>query len=176
MKIYTIGYEGLDLERYTVMLLKYGIQTLIDVREAPVSRIHGFSKNQLAQKLREMGIVYQNPKALGCPREIRYKYKQDKDWIKYANDFLDYLAQQHEILTWLADIVVSSKCCLMCFEQNANQCHRSFVASYLKEICIPNLEIVDIRVLETMGTDTLTLEDKQSQQLTTDLEIGALFP
>ena len=42
MTIYTLGYEGLDSHSFTATLLTEGIQTVVDVREVPISRKPGF--------------------------------------------------------------------------------------------------------------------------------------
>ncbi len=47
MSIFTIGYEGLDLAAFTGLLARHGIETVVDVRELPLSRKKGFSKQAL---------------------------------------------------------------------------------------------------------------------------------
>lgn len=42
--VYTIGYEGIDLEQFIDIIKKNHIDTIIDVRKNPVSRKKGFSK------------------------------------------------------------------------------------------------------------------------------------
>jgi uncharacterized protein (DUF488 family) len=49
--IATIGYEGSTIDDFVVALLHVSIDVLIDVRDLPLSRKKGFSKNQLAGAL-----------------------------------------------------------------------------------------------------------------------------
>jgi Protein of unknown function, DUF488 len=48
--LYTIGYEGTDIDRFVATLKAVGVQLLADVRALPLSRKRGFSKNGAASK------------------------------------------------------------------------------------------------------------------------------
>jgi uncharacterized protein (DUF488 family) len=63
--LYTIGYEGQTVEAFLQRLLAQGVLALIDVRELPLSRKPGFSKNALASALQRHGIEYIHMPALG---------------------------------------------------------------------------------------------------------------
>jgi uncharacterized protein (DUF488 family) len=43
-QIYTIGYEGTDIERFVRTLKIVGVEQPVDVRAVPLSRKKGFSK------------------------------------------------------------------------------------------------------------------------------------
>jgi hypothetical protein len=45
--LYTIGYEGADVDRFLATLADAGVATVADVRAVALSRKKGFSKNQL---------------------------------------------------------------------------------------------------------------------------------
>ena len=47
MKLMTVGYEGLRVEEFFDLLVMHGVETLVDIRENPISRKRGFSKNAL---------------------------------------------------------------------------------------------------------------------------------
>ena len=49
--LYTIGYEGRKIDEFVVNLKSSHVKMLIDVRELPLSRKKGFSKNKLKEKL-----------------------------------------------------------------------------------------------------------------------------
>jgi uncharacterized protein (DUF488 family) len=72
--LFTVGYEGLMLEAFIQRLQSNSIQTLVDVRELPLSRKRGFSKRALAEALALQGITYLHMPALGCPKPIRDRY------------------------------------------------------------------------------------------------------
>jgi len=56
--LFTVGYEGLTLEAFIQRLQSSSIQTLVDVRELPLSRKRGFSKRALAESLASHGIMH----------------------------------------------------------------------------------------------------------------------
>src|SRR5260221_8535246 len=80
MKLYTFGYEGLDLNTFIDRLKEAGVRQVVDVREHPLSRKKGFSKNALSAVLLAHGIEYLSMTALGCPRAIRQRFKLGGDW------------------------------------------------------------------------------------------------
>lgn len=57
-QIYTIGYEGADIERFVRTLKIVGVEQLVDVRAVPLSRKKGFSKNCLRDRVEAEGIRY----------------------------------------------------------------------------------------------------------------------
>lgn len=90
--LYTLGYEGLSLEAFIDRLKEAGVQSVIDVRELPLSRKKGFSKRSFAEALHAAGLGYVHVPALGCPKPIRNQYKQDANWHAYERKFNAYLA------------------------------------------------------------------------------------
>ncbi|MGN6317380.1 DUF488 family protein [Trinickia sp.] len=44
MTVSTIGYEGLDIDAFISLLSENGIETVVDIRELPLSRKPGFSE------------------------------------------------------------------------------------------------------------------------------------
>ena len=134
MTIYTIGYEGIDIKDFLSLLRKHHIETLVDVRELPLSRKPGFSKNTLANTLNLSGLEYIHLPALGCPKPIRNRYRADGNWAQYKVEFLKYLQTQTEALGDLAALASISNCALVCFEADFNYCHRSMVADAVKRL------------------------------------------
>lgn len=133
-ELYTIGYEGLDTQEFLSLLSEHDIQTLVDIRELPLSRKSGFSKKALAHSVKRRGIAYIHLPHLGCPKPIRNRYREDRNWSRYQRDFLKYLATQDEAIVALAAMTRKSCCALMCFEADYNLCHRSMVADAVKQI------------------------------------------
>ena len=58
--IATIGYEGGTVDTFLRTLREAGVELVLDIRAAPVSRKKGFSKNQLAAHLADAGIGYRH--------------------------------------------------------------------------------------------------------------------
>jgi uncharacterized protein (DUF488 family) len=126
--VFTAGYEGRSLEEFIAALRHEGVTLLADVREAPISRKRGFSKSALAQALSQCDIDYQHHRALGCPKPIRDRHKEDGDWARYTRDFMEHLGSQQPALDALAAVVKSRPTALMCYEADFNRCHRTYVA------------------------------------------------
>lgn len=131
--LFTIGYEGMDQAHFLTCLRERGITLLADVRELPLSRKPGFSRRALAAPLHANAITYVHFRALGCPRWMRARFRHDHDWDHYSEDYLRYLATQAEVLQDLAQMARRQRTALMCFEADAQRCHRSLIAAALRE-------------------------------------------
>jgi uncharacterized protein (DUF488 family) len=127
-ELFTIGYEGLDPKRFFALLSRCGVEMLVDVRDLPVSRKKGFSKATLSGLCEQNEIEYRHIPALGCPRDIRHGYREDGDWANYTVHFKAYLAQQSEAVAEVAKLAGKRRICLLCFEEDFNFCHRTYVA------------------------------------------------
>ena len=53
--LFTIGYEGVSVEKYLNTLIKNDVRVLCDVRNNPLSRKFGFSKSNLQKYLNNIG-------------------------------------------------------------------------------------------------------------------------
>jgi len=149
MKLMTIGYEKTDSETFIATLKEAGVETLVDVRELPLSRKKGFSKTALTSVLRENGIDYVHIKSLGCPKQVRHEYKNDDNWDTYKKKFMAHLAAQNDALATLNQRISHEVCCLLCFEADPSSCHRSLVATRLYKKWNSNIEIVHLTVNQT---------------------------
>jgi uncharacterized protein (DUF488 family) len=132
MTVFTIGYEGLDAAAFIALLAGYGIETVVDVRELPLSRKPGFSKQALRHALGLAGLQYVHIGALGCPKPVREGYRRDGDWERYTEGFMQHLGEQQAALAELADLAQTSNCALLCYESDFNFCHRSMVAEAVR--------------------------------------------
>lgn len=134
MTIYTAGYEGLAIEAFIGRLQKAQIDKVLDVREYPLSRKPGFSKKAFAEGLAAAGIEYEHSPPLGCPKPIRNRYKQDGNWAAYARDFRAYIRTQDEVLWSLLADAAGQRVCMVCYEADANFCHRSLIAEAAQQL------------------------------------------
>lgn len=128
VKVYTVGYEGLELEGFLRQLRCAGIRLLVDVRDLPLSRKRGFSKTALADALGNAGMAYLHLRSLGCPKVIRDQYRLDGDWKSYTAAFLKHLRTQAPAVRELADLCEQHPAALLCYEADARLCHRTYVA------------------------------------------------
>lgn len=131
MILYTVGYEGLSIEGFIGLLASNGVEQLADIRETPLSRKPGFAKTALSLALETAGIRYSHVRELGCPRPIRDRHKQSRDWSRYTRDFKLYLGAQAAALAALRQTAGCAPTCLMCYEADVNRCHRLYVAEAL---------------------------------------------
>jgi hypothetical protein len=129
VKLFTIGYEGTNIEQFFGQLCSAGVETIVDVRQLPLSRKPGFSKRALAEEASSRGLNYVHMVELGCPKLIRDEYKADGDWGRYTEDFNDYLDSQEIVIQKLIEMTTTNKCCLLCFEADENMCHRSLISA-----------------------------------------------
>jgi uncharacterized protein (DUF488 family) len=134
MSIFTIGYEGINTETFLTLLRRDQIETIVDVRELPLSRKAGFSKSALRDTLNLHGFDYLHVPELGCPKPIRHQYRLDRNWSRYTEGFLDYLAHQNDVIAELSAMAATTTCALLCFEADYRYCHRSMVADAMHEV------------------------------------------
>jgi uncharacterized protein (DUF488 family) len=143
-ELYTIGYEGRDIEEFALDLKNFGIQVLVDVRDLPFSRKKGFSKTPLSQYLQEFDIEYIHLKSLGSPKDLRDKVRNDGDYEYFHKEYSAYIQSQKETIEELYEIVLNNNSCLMCYERNPYSCHRLDVAREIEKRDGNNLSIQHI--------------------------------
>lgn len=148
--ISTIGYEGATIEAFVAYLKNASIDLLIDVRQVPLSRKKGFSKNQFAEILRSWGIEYVHLRGLGDPKEGREAARAGK-YALFEKIFVQHLrsATAQEDMETASDLVRTHRSCLMCFEADYEKCHRNMVANGLSKmtgLTIAHLSVQDDRV------------------------------
>ena len=128
MELFTIGYEGRTLPQFTRLLRDHEIARVVDVRERPHSRKRGFSALSLFEALRKAGIVYESDRELGNPKEIRDLWKNGslaQGRVKYRKLLRNGRAGRVRFLLDLASI---DRVCILCYEEEADACHRSVIA------------------------------------------------
>lgn len=128
-KLYTLGYESAAIEDFIVTLKITGIERIIDVREIPISRKKGFSKNFLRDILEANDIDYVHLKGLGDPKEGRNAARTgDHDKFFYIFSTHMKTAAAMADLETAIDLATSKVSCLLCYEREPDGCHRSIVA------------------------------------------------
>jgi Uncharacterized conserved protein len=134
--LFSIGYEGITLEAYINKLIINDVKVLCDVRKNAFSQKYGFSKNQLDQACKGVGILYVHIPHLGIESEERQDLRSQKDY--------DLLFEKYEKLTLTnRDMYINqvkeliaehNRVAVTCFEKNPAQCHRTRVANKLMSI------------------------------------------
>lgn len=128
--LFTIGYEGDDIDGYLNRLLRNRVRVLCDVRKNPLSRKTGFSKTKLGQYCERVGIRYCHLPDLGIPghrrRELHSQADYDRLFAEYeAEDLPHQIAAIDELFKLLSD---ESRIALTCFEKEPHCCHRHCIA------------------------------------------------
>jgi uncharacterized protein (DUF488 family) len=142
--LYTIGYEGRSIDEFVACLKSSSVTIVVDIRELPLSRKRGFSKSPLKERLEQEGLSYLHIRELGSPREIRNKLHENQDYQSFFESFVEYLSSKSDALERVHEFAFHSSCCLMCYERDAGQCHRSVVAQKIIERDSNGLSVVNI--------------------------------
>jgi uncharacterized protein (DUF488 family) len=130
--VYTIGYEGTDIDRFVATLKAVGVRRLADVRAVAISRKKGFSKRKLAERLEAEGIEYVHFQKLGDPKPGRDAARagQYDAFRAIYSAHLDS-PEARESLDELTAATAEEPTCLLCFERDPETCHRTMVAREL---------------------------------------------
>lgn len=151
MELYTVGYEGLDIDEFTAFLKKKKIQLIADVRKNPVSRKKGFSKNKMAEQLKLKKIDYAHFPALGTPsawRKLEHEGKITRK--KMFEEYVDKIIPQGEKeIEALRKLMKEKRIALLCYEADATDCHRSFIAQEIWRLEKKKLDIVNLVPVNT---------------------------
>lgn len=133
MQLFSIGYEGISLEKYLNKLIINDVKVLCDVRKNAYSQKYGFSKSQLSTACEGIGIEYIHIPNLGIQSDQRQTLNSQSDYDllfeRYENTTL---IQNNEALVLLENIIQQNKrVAITCFEANPLQCHRTRIANTL---------------------------------------------
>jgi uncharacterized protein (DUF488 family) len=131
--LFTIGYEKAALRDVLQTLKQAEIELLVDTRAVAASRRAGFSKRQLAAGLAEAGIAYLHLQKLGTPAEGREAARAGDMktlWRIYAKHIKipDARAALDELEALLRS---GRRVCLLCYERDPDECHRSKIAELM---------------------------------------------
>lgn len=132
MRIFTIGYEGATQAELIAALQAARVDLLADIRAVPLSRRPGFSKNVLANGLRDAGIDYVGLKALGTPAEGREAARRG-DHATLARVYAGQLEMPEAMAqgAQLRALAAERPTALLCFEREPVGCHRSLLIEAL---------------------------------------------
>ena len=143
-ELFTMGYEGTTIDSFIGSLQDNNVSCVIDVRALPLSRKRGFSKTQLAERLKRVQIDYVHLRELGAPKDFRDKLKSTRDYVTFFKRMERHIASKKEAIRQAYDHVTRARCCLMCFERPADQCHRKVVAEKIRSTNGDNIRIKHI--------------------------------
>lgn len=143
--IYTIGYEGKTIDQIIRLLIYKNIKTLIDVRKNAFSMRREFSKSNLIIAMKESGIEYIHCPEVGIETEKRNellpkgKRKELFEW--YSKNVLE---NKFDFVRNVRNLLSLGSVAFLCYEKNPNECHRSYLATFCKNILNLDEEIVNL--------------------------------
>ena len=128
--ICTIGYEGGTVDAFLRTLREAGVELVLDIRAAPVSRKKGFSENQLAAHLADAGVGYRQLRGLGTPKRGR-EAARGGDIESFERIFREHMEEPEALLDLCEAIALAERqpVCLLCLERDPEHCHRMIVAN-----------------------------------------------
>jgi uncharacterized protein (DUF488 family) len=132
-ELFTIGYEGISIEKYLNKLIVNDVRLLCDVRKNPISRKIFFSKSRLKKYVEALGIKYLHIPELGINSSLRRDLKSQKDYNELFDRYEDEtLKNEKESLSNIWQLLEKNKrIALTCFEDTHIRCHRGRIADSL---------------------------------------------
>ena len=136
VSFFTLGYQLHSVESFLDVLSTNKVRVLVDVRQNPVSRKRGFSKNSLEKTVHANGISYFHLPCLGTPVRIRNLYARTGNMKRALQQYQVHLRSKKRCLQSLLQLVTSQQFCLICLESDYNTCHRGVIAQQLAEMTV----------------------------------------
>jgi len=132
--VFTVGYEGRSVDGLLDLLMRAGINRVLDVRANPVSRRYGFHRRTLSRLCKNLQLEYVHFPELGIPSAIRRELQSPAD---YASLFLRYqrdaLERKTGALDEVARMMAERPSVLLCMEADARRCHRGLLADAIAQ-------------------------------------------
>jgi uncharacterized protein (DUF488 family) len=143
--IATIGYQATTVPAFLHSLTQEGVELLVDVRAVASSRRPGFSKTALAANLASVGIDYLHLRGLGTPADGRAAARAGRHAEMHAifREHLGTEQAQAELETLAGIVRGGRRVCLLCYEADPAECHRTLVVEALRKDL--NLAVTDLR-------------------------------
>jgi len=150
-KVYTIGHSNRSFEEFVKLIKAHDIQVVYDVRSFPTSKIvPHFSKPQLSENLREIGVEYIWDKRLGGYR----RFGRDVDDHGIATCFRSqgfrayatYLIMNQEAIEAAEKLVATAEnylTAIMCRERIPWRCHRKILSDLMLARGFQVIHIID---------------------------------
>jgi uncharacterized protein (DUF488 family) len=138
---FTIGYTGRKIGELLAVLKQHGVQTVVDIRQNPISMYRPeLSKSNLAKLMEENGIDYCHVPELGVPRDIRAKAietgSRDVIWAWYDANVISSYLSLHAFLNGFQHPVA-----FMCTELDPHECHRHRLSMALEAMGLTSFDL-----------------------------------
>lgn len=132
--IYTVGHSTRSLDEFVLLLRRYGVRRVVDIRTVPRSRHNPqFNREILASSLRNRRLGYRHMKGLGGLRRAQIN-SLNLGWRNPSfRGFADYMQTQAfaAALETLISLAEERPTVIMCAEAVPWRCHRYLIADAL---------------------------------------------
>jgi uncharacterized protein (DUF488 family) len=140
--VFSIGYEGKDIDLFLDLLIQNNITVLVDVRFNPFSMNFPFTKTKLSNYLIKVGIEYLHIPELGINGVHRKELGTNSDYEKlFAFYKKEILPRQADKVESLFELGKKKRIALMCFEQDKDRCHRGIVSESIENMGMPVIHL-----------------------------------
>lgn len=131
--LFTMGYEGFSLEKYIQRLITNNVHVLVDVRKNAFSMKYGFSKSILEKACLGVNIKYVHVPGLGIDSEKRQELNTQRDYDLLFDEYERTTLKNNKDSLLLVRSILDEehRICLLCFEKDPKQCHRTRIAKAL---------------------------------------------
>jgi uncharacterized protein (DUF488 family) len=142
-RIYSVGYEGIEVDALAERLAQSKVTVLVDVRLNAVSRRKGYSKKALAAALESAGIEYIHEPELGNPQDNRASFR-DGDGSEGRERMRARLENgSGDALRRLIDLARKDRIAVLCVERDRVRCHRDVITEMASEL-EPSIDVVQV--------------------------------
>jgi len=144
----SLGYEGISIDKYMVLLVQNGVKLLCDVRKNAYSQKYGFTKSILQKACEAVHIQYKHFPELGIESNKRQSLKSQEDYDTLFDEYEQTtLKENQEHIIKLRNLISEhGRICLLCFERDPKQCHRTRIANAVMRLPDVNFNYTPIFV------------------------------
>lgn len=139
-RLMALGYEGISIDKYMRLLIANGVTVLCDVRKNAFSQKYGFSLVTLKTACDAIGVRYLHVPQLGIESGKRQALRTQDDYDRLFDEYeRTTLSENAPSLTMIREIIEDgNRVCLLCFERDPRQCHRTRVAQAI--VSLPDVK------------------------------------
>ena len=142
--IFTIGFTKKSAEEFFKILRDNSINHVADIRLNNRGQLAGYTKEKdLIYFLSLFQIRYAHWTDFAPTKEIRDRYRSDRNFDNYKRDYLTLLENRQAVSQLDRNIFAENRICLLCSESEYDKCHRRLAAEAIAKY-INNLEIIHL--------------------------------
>jgi len=130
--VFTAGYEGMLVDGFLDLLIRSGIQRLIDVRDNPIARRYGFHKSTLDRLCGKVQIEYIHFPQLGIPSQFRRGLQSVNDYERLFSKYeSEIIPRETKAVNQVVKLMNEKPSTLLCMEADPALCHRGRLAQII---------------------------------------------